>query len=258
MKFALLQTYIRFKENQVNIQNVEQVLLSLPDDVEVAILPEMFSTGFCPQNRELAESVSGETLTILRGIADKKNIAIVGSFMCREGESLYNRGFFIMPGALPVYVDKGHLYAHGGEDACFQPGRRRTVITYKDVRFRLVICYDLRFPIWCRNEKENLYDILIVVANWPQVRIPYWDILLRARAIENQAYVLAVNNVGTDLQGLHYCGHSTALDSYLNDVAGFEEDEVGYHIVDLDMGALHTFRNKLPLWRDIDAFQLVP
>lgn len=256
MKIALLQTRIRFKEKAVNLMQVEQMVLSLPSEVEMVVLPEMFTTGFCPQNRELAEPIDGETMQRLQTLVNATNKAIVGSFMCKENGLLFNRGFFLLPNTQPIFIDKGHLYAHGGEDACFVAGTRRDIVSYHNARLRLVICYDLRFPLWCRNVKQQPYDILLVVANWPDIRIEYWTALLRARAIENQAYVAGVNMVGDDLQGLHYSGHSLAFDTHLNDLAGFAENETGVKIVDFDLAALHHFREVLPLWKDMDDFIL--
>ena len=124
------------------------------------------------------------------------------------------------------------------------------------VRFRLLICYDLRFPLWARQDKDNLYDVLLVSANWPQVRIHYWDALVAARATENQCYICAANIVGEDNLDMHYNGHSVAYDSYLNPVVHFDDDEEGTKIADLDIDRLWHFRQVLPLWKDGDGFYL--
>jgi predicted amidohydrolase len=176
---------------------------------------------------------------------------------------LVNRGFMIKPRCpisdfrYPIEIqDKRHLYAHGGEDLFFQPAEKRHIFEYKGVKILLLVCYDLRFPVWARNRSGHDYDIILVVANWPDIRIQYWDTLIAARATENQCYIAAVNCVGDDGMGLHYNGHSVAYDTRLKDIAGFAENEEGTRIVEFDIPALHHFREVLPLWKDRDEFDL--
>lgn len=237
----------------------EARLRDLKGRADVAVLPEMFTTGFAINRPDLAESTDGQTITTLQTIADECDLMIVGSFICKEEDKLYNRGFFIKPGGEAegqrgeaVFVDKRHLYGHGGEDKFFAAGTTQPIVEYKGVKFRLAICYDLRFPVWLRQDKNDLYDILLVCANWPQCRIAYWDILVPARAIENQCYIAAVNPVGEDDKGLHYNGHSVAYDSYLKPLVQFADDEEGMKIADFDIEALHHYRQVLPLYRDAD------
>jgi predicted amidohydrolase len=152
--------------------------------------------------------------------------------------------------------DKRHLYAHGGEDKFFEQASERNTFEYKGVKIQLLVCYDLRFPVWARNHSGYDYDILIVVANWPDIRIQYWDALVAARAIENQCYIAAVNCVGDDGMGLHYNGHSVAYNTRLEDMAAFADNEEGTRIVEFDIPALHHFREVLPLWKDVDKFEI--
>jgi predicted amidohydrolase len=152
--------------------------------------------------------------------------------------------------------DKRHLYAHGGEDLFFQPAQERCIFEYKGVKILLLVCYDLRFPVWARNQSGSDYDIILVVANWPDIRIQYWDALIAARATENQCYIAAVNCVGNDGMGLHYNGHSVAYDTRLQPIVSFADDEEGTKIADFDIEKLHHFREVLPLWKDIDRFEL--
>ena len=152
--------------------------------------------------------------------------------------------------------DKRHLYAHGGEDLFFQPAEERHIFEYKGVKILLLVCYDLRFPVWARNQSGSDYDIILVVANWPDIRIQYWDALIAARATENQCYIAAVNCVGNDGMGLHYNGHSVAYDTRLQPIVSFADDEEGTKIADFDIEKLHHFREVLPLWKDIDRFEL--
>lgn len=256
MRVALLQYPIAWADKQTNLQLTEQRIAALAHRADVALLPEMFSTGFCTDRPELAEPADGMTMTFLQRCAETYDIAISGSFICREGDRLYNRGFFIRPAEKPVFVDKRHLYAHGGEARFFSSGADIQSITFRGATFRLLVCYDLRFPVWARNRTGSDYDILLVVANWPQIRIQYWDALLPARAAENQCYVCGVNPVGDDGLGLHYNGHSVAYDTHLQPIVHFEDDEEGTKIADFDIPKLHHYREVLPLWKDVDKFVL--
>lgn len=252
MKVALLQYPIKWADKVANLQAASAHLRDLKGRANVAVLPEMFTTGFATSRPDLAEPMDGETITTLQQTANECDLMIVGSFICKEKKKLYNRGFFIKPNAEPIFVDKRHLYAHGGEDQFFTAGTTRPIVEYKGVRFRLAICYDLRFPVWLRQDKNNLYDILLICANWPQCRIPFWDILVPARAIENQCYIAAVNPVGEDDKDLHYNGHSVAYDSHLKPLVLFADDEEGTKIADFDMEALRHFRQVLPLYKDAE------
>ena len=265
MRIALLQYPVLWANKEENLRLTCERIRAIAGQAEMALLPEMFTTGFCTDQPELAETTDGETMHTLQMLADECNIALVGSFICKEESNLqspnsnfqlYNRGFFVKPFEKPDFIDKAHLYAHGGEDRFFTPGRERTVVEYLGVKFRLLICYDLRFPVWARQDKENLYDILLVCANWPEVRIAYWDALIAARATENQCYIAAVNIIGEDAMDLHYNGHSIAYDSYLNPLVSFADDEMGTRIVEFDIDRLHHFRKVLPLWQDQDEFTL--
>jgi predicted amidohydrolase len=162
----------------------------------------------------------------------------------------------IKPNAPIEIQDKRHLYAHGGEDMFFQPAQKRHIFEYQGVKILLLVCYDLRFPVWARNRSGHDYDIILVVANWPDIRIQYWDALIAARATENQCYIAAVNCVGDDGMGLHYNGHSVAYDTRLQPIVSFADDEEGTKIADFDIAKLHHFREVLPLWKDVDKFTL--
>ena len=279
MKVALLQYPIVWADKETNLRRAEEHIAALANKADVAVLPEMFATGFCTDHPELAETMDGEIMQTLQRLADQYEIAIVGSFIClpesklgkRDSEvdfrpdirrstpitKLVNRGFMVAPHA-PVQVqDKRHLYAHGGEDKFFEQATERRLFEYKGVKMLLLVCYDLRFPVWARNQSGNDYDIILVVANWPDIRIQYWDALIAARATENQCYIAAVNCVGDDGMGLHYNGHSVAYNTRLEDMAKFAENEDGIRIVEFDIPALHHFREVLPLWKDADAFEFV-
>lgn len=256
MKIALLQYPIEWANPQANVGLLDERLRSIAGQAELAVVPEMFSTGFCTDRPDLAEPWGGPTCQALQRMADEYNLAIVGSLIVSERDGLRNRGFIFRPMDTPQYYDKHHLYKSGGEAEFFVPGNERTIFDYRGVKIRLAICYDIRFPVWLRQDKKNLYDILIVVACWPTLRIQYWDALLPARAAENHCYAIGVNMVGKDGLQLDYNGHSMAFDTWLNDLAGFEDFEAGTRIVNLSLEKLWHFREVLPQWQEADDYQI--
>ena len=258
MKVALLQYPIAWADKETNLRLAEERIAALAGKADVAVLPEMFATGFCTDHPELAETMDGDIIRRLQAVADQSGVAVVASFICLPviGQRLVNRGFMIKPNAPIEIQDKRHLYAHGGEDLFFQPAQKRHIFEYKGVKILLLVCYDLRFPVWARNQSGSDYDIILVVANWPDIRIQYWDALVAARATENQCYIAAVNCVGDDGMSLHYNGHSVAYDTRLQPIVSFADDEEGTKIAEFDIAKLHHFREVLPLWKDVDSFLL--
>lgn len=267
MRVALLQYSIAWADKETNLRMAEEHIAALAGKADVAVLPEMFATGFCTDHPELAETMDGEIIRRLQAVADKSGVAIVSSFIATTLHNstqllhhstplLRNRGFMIKPHAPIEIQDKRHLYAHGGEDLFFQPAEERCIFEYQGVKILLLVCYDLRFPVWARNQSGSDYDIILVVANWPDIRIQYWDALIAARATENQCYIAAVNCVGDDGMGLHYNGHSVAYDTRLQPIVSFDNDEEGTKIADFDIAKLHHFREVLPLWKDVDHFEI--
>lgn len=257
MKIALLQYPIEWANPQANIGLLDERLRAIAGRADIAVVPEMFNTGFCTDRPGLAEEwITGNTSRALQQMADTYNMAIIGSMMVRDKGVLYNRGFIFRPGDTPQYYDKHHLYASGGEAEFFSPGNKRTLFDFRGVKIRLAVCYDLRFPVWLRQDKHNMYDILICVACWPTIRIQYWDALLPARAAENHCYAVGVNMIGADGLQMDYIGHSVAYDTWLKDVAGFEDYEGATRIVDLSVEKLRHFREVLPQWKEADEYQL--
>lgn len=268
LRIAILQYPVLWADKEGNLRLVEQRIRRLRGKADIALLPEMFSTGFCTERPELAEYNDGMTLQRLQRLSNSSGVAIVGSFIAREDVTtclnereqvqtlLYNRGFMVRPNDTPLFVDKRHLYTHGGEDRFFTPGDRPVIWEYMGVKIRLLICYDVRFPVWARNRSGSDYDLLLVVANWPEARVQYFDALLVARAIENQCYIAAVNPVGDDGMGIHYNGHSVAYDTWLHRLAELKDNESGTRIATFDIEALHHFRSVMPQWKDADPFTL--
>ena len=258
MKIALLQYHIEWANPQANIGLLDERLRAIAGRAEIAVVPEMFSTGFCPDRPGMADEWgTGDTSRALQRMADEYNLAIVGSMMVTDHGKLYNRGFLFRPNGSPQYYDKHHLYRSGGEAEFFTPGNERKIFEYRGVKIRLAVCYDLRFPVWLRQDKHEMYDILIVVACWPTIRIQYWDALLPARAAENHCFAVGVNMIGTDGMKMDYNGHSVAYDTWLKDIAGFEDYEAGTRIVDFALEKLWHFREVLPQWEEADEFEIV-
>ncbi|MBQ2189761.1 MAG: nitrilase family protein [Paludibacteraceae bacterium] len=257
MKIALLQYPIEWANPQVNVGLLDERLRAIAGQADIAVVPEMFSTGFCTDRPGLADEWGkGEVYKALQLMSDTYNMAIVGSMMATDQGHLYNRGFMFRPNDTPLYYDKHHLYKSGGEAEFFTPGDKRAVWEFRGVKIRLAVCYDLRFPVWLRQDKHNLYDILICVACWPTVRIQYWDVLLPARAAENHCYAVGVNMVGTDGLQLDYNGHSVAYDTWLHDIAGFEDYEGATRIVEFSIEKLRHFREVLPQWEEADEYSI--
>lgn len=261
MRIALLQYQVEWANPRANVGLLNERLRAISGKADMAVVPEMFSTGFCTDRPDLAEPWGGETCQALQRMADEYGIAILGSMIIKvQGDIpcttvLRNRGFMFRPNDTPLYNDKHHLY-HGGEAEFFTPGGHREVWEYRGVKIRLAVCYDLRFPVWLRQQKDNLYDLLIFVACWPTIRIQHWDCILPARAAENQCYVVGVNMVGTDGMQLDYNGHSVAYDTRLQELAHFADYEEGTRIVDFSIEKLMHFREVLPLWKEGDGYNL--
>ena len=257
MKVALLQYPIAWADPQANIRVLDERLAAIKGQADIAVVPEMFSTGFCTDRPGLADAWgTGEVYRALQRMADSYDMAVIGSMIVTDNGRLYNRGFMFRPQDTPLYYDKHHLYRSGGEAEFFTPGDTRAVWEYRGVKIRLAVCYDLRFPVWLRQDKHNMYDLFICVACWPTIRIQYWDALLAARAAENHCYAIGVNMIGTDGLQLDYVGHSVAYDTWLHDLAGFKDYEGATRIVELSIEKLRHFREVLPQWEEADDYQL--
>ena len=257
MRIALLQYPIEWANPQANVGLLNERLQAIAGQADIAVIPEMFSTGFCTDRPGLAEEwITGPTSQALQHMANTYDLAIIGPMIVSEQGRLYNRGFMFRPNDTPLYYNKHHLYRSGGEAEFFTPGNKRPIWDFRGIKIRLAVCYDLRFPVWLRQDKHNLYDILICVACWPTVRIQYWDVLLPTRAAENHCYAVGVNMVGTDGLQMDYNGHSVAYDTWLKDIAGFEDYEAGTRIVDFSIEKLRHFREVLPQWQEADEYTI--
>lgn len=255
MKISIVQTDIIWENKQENLRLLREKLLPLRGTTEIVVLPEMFSTGFTMKSRELAEPVSGITVRILKELAADFQLALCGSFICSERSNYYNRAFFITPEGEEFYYDKRHLFRMGNEAEYFSSGNNKLIISYRGWNICLLVCYDLRFPVWSRNV-NNEYDLLIYVASWPQARRLAWDTLLCARALENMCYVCGVNRIGVDGNKLIYNGGSVVFSAKGEVLASVPDGEEGVETVSLSLISLQQLRDKFPVWKDVDAFRL--
>ena len=253
MRVVILQQDIAWADPAENVRQAEAAIDRWPG-ADLYVLPEMFSTGFAPHPEGVAEPADSETLRWMVRKAAACRAAVAGSLAVEDGGRYYNRLCFVHPDGRVETYDKRHLFTYSGEDRHYTRGTRRVVVNFRGVRILLQVCYDLRFPVWSRNRGD--YDVALYVASWPVGRIEAWSALLRARAIENQCYVVGVNRIGSDPQGLIYTGDSALItprgEIIAEAAAGAEEVVCG----SLSYEPLSELRRKFPVWADADRFTL--
>lgn len=254
MKIALIQTSLAWENPIENRSHLAQKITGFMQDVDLIVLPEMFSSGFTMNPAAVAETMQGETVLWLQHLAKAKDCAITGSLVIEENGNYYNRLVFVYPSGEIKWYDKRHLFTLAGEDKFYTAGQEKLIVEYKGFKICPLICYDLRFPVFSRNVED--YDLLIYVANWPRVRVSAWDILLKARAVENVSYAVGVNRVGTDENNHEYNGHSQVVDFLGNYVLEPQEAD-GVFIIHLDKERLLETRNRLAFLNDRDQFNLI-
>lgn len=259
LKVCIYPQEIVWNDKESNFLNLENALQRMYPSTDLMIIPETFSTG-CPYGdkesvRELAERNSGKTVERLKSLAAKYHVAIAGSYLADTGGLLANRAFFIEPNGDDYFGDKRHLFSMAGEDKILSAGYKRLKVRYRGWNIAMVVCYDIRFPVWCRNV-GNEYDLLIAVANWPKARVEAWKKLLMARAIENEAYVCGVDCKGKDVKDIEYDGTSLAIDFKGNDISVPDPDGGDLIYATLSLDKLNGFREKFPAYRDSDSFSI--
>ena len=248
MKITILQRDIIWANPQENVRRADAAIDAQPG-ADLYVLPEMFSTGFCTEPKDIAENDHSETLQWMQQKAKALDAAIAGSVAITKDGKFYNRFYFVKPDGSVEHYDKKHLFTYGGEHKRFTAGDRRVVVEFRGVRFLMEVCYDLRFPVWARNHGD--YDAILYVASWPTSRVEAWSTLLRARAIENQCYVVGVNRVGDD-PACNYCGGSAIIDAYGRTMAECERNTECEVSAEIDMEKLQAFREKFPVLNDAD------
>ena len=253
MKIALIQAPLLWENPKQNRNYFENKINSIGENIDLIVLPEMFTSGFTMNPKAVAESMQGETVSWLQALAKMKNLAITGSLVIEENGNFYNRLVFVFPsGAIKTY-DKKHLFTLAGENKTYTSGTEKMLLEYQGFKICSLICYDLRFPVFARNTEE--YDVLIYVANWPKPRINAWDALLKARAIENMCYTIGVNRIGEDPNKHDYPGHSQVID-YLGNYLIEPQENEGVFITTINKITLEATRQKLGFLNDRDAFTI--
>jgi omega-amidase len=254
-----IQANLYWEDKTANLEQFEAKINRLEEKTEVVVLPEMFNTGFSMNTEELGETMEGETVQWMKRIAAAKKIILTGSLIIKEEGQYFNRLIWMLPtGDYGVY-DKRHRFAFAGEDENFTAGTKRLIASVKGWKINLLVCYDLRFPVWTRQhitDDKPEFDLMIYVANWPQKRIHAWKTLLQARAIENQCYVMGVNRVGDDAKQNHYTGDSMIIDPF-GQILYTKTDVEDSFTITLEKSALNSTREKFPFWKDADDFKIL-
>jgi predicted amidohydrolase len=253
LRVTLVQTELAWQDPAANRHRLAAHFRGLVGHTDLVVLPEMFSTGFSMAAAELAEDMDGPTVDWMREEAAALGCVIAGSLIVRDGGRCYNRLVWARPDGSLEHYDKRHLFRLAGEQEHYAAGARRLVVSLKGWRVCPMICYDLRFPVWSRSRGD--YDLLLYVANWPQRRALAWSTLLRARAIENQSYVVGVNRIGKDGNGTAYAGDSVAVD-FLGQPLSSEGGGDRVETAVLDLESLRAYRESFPVHLDADRFEL--
>lgn len=255
LTFTLVQPDLFWEDIPANLAAYELLLQNVAPS-QVLVLPEMFSTGFSMNPGALAEPMNGPTVQWMTKIAAEKKCIVTGSLIIEEDGHFYNRMIWMQPNGTYGFYDKRHLFAFAGEDRQYTPGNKRLLVSVGGWRLCLTICYDLRFPVWLRNTGKEQYDVLVVVANWPERRSLAWKTLLQARAIENQSYVVGVNRVGTDGNGILHSGDSSVFDP-LGNLLWQETGIPRAHSITIRKSLLTDVRHNLPFLKDADEFVIL-
>ncbi len=261
IKVTLIQTSLHWENPEANREMLEKKINKIKEPTEIIILPEVFTTGFTMEPANCADSNEGKTFRWMKQTAAKKNTVITGSIATKENDKFYNRLIWMQPDGNYYQYDKKHLFSFAGETKNYTPGKKRVIVEYKGWKILLLICYDLRFPVWCKNNFNPQngfdYDCIINIANWPAPRSNHWSILLMARAIENQAYVAGVNRVGKDAKGTDHSGDSALINplgEHLSTITPFEEKT---ETITMERARLDDFRKKFGVANDWDKFKLI-
>lgn len=252
LRIGFIQTGLYWEDPEANRQMFARKMDQLSRQTDLVILPEMFTTGFSMQPERLAEPADGETLRWLRKMAAEREMVLTGSIIVEENGNYFNRLFVVYPKGTTYSYDKRHLFRMGEENKHYTPGREKTLFHLRGWGVLPLICYDLRFPVWSRN--QNNYDLLLYVANWPESRRHVWRALLVARALENQAYVAGINRIGQDGQGLTYSGDSMVIHPKGHIISTTQPGQEASETVTLSREELDRFRQKFPVAKDADDF----
>ena len=255
LKITTFQAYLFWENIEKNLQNLGLRLSSIREKTDLIILPEMFSTGFSMNAKKLAEDMDGSAVTWMLEQAKKFDCVITGSLIIKQGKKYYNRLIWMRPDGSHEYYDKRHLFSMGEEDQHYTPGNQKLFVELHGWKICPVICYDLRFPVWLRNTDEG-YDILLIVANWPEKRSLHWRTLIPARAVENQAYVIGVNRVGHDGNEVYHSGDSMCIDPN-GKVVYYKPNDEDLYTFSINKEDVENARASFPFLKDADLFKII-
>lgn len=255
LRVSLIQTDNVWENIDANLSSLTKKLQELSNEVDMIVLPELFSTGFTMEAQGVAETMNGKGVSWMKSMAKEKQSLVIGSLLITESGAYYNRLIAAFPNGSIRYYDKRHLFSFAGEEKVFKAGSERLTFDYKGFRICPLICYDLRFPVWARNTEE--IDVLIYVANWPNARMVAWDTLLKARAIENLCYVIGLNRVGVDSNNLVYTGHSSVFDAMGAPVLESEPSKEAAYEAILKTSHIASVRDKFSFLDDRDRFEII-
>ncbi|GGZ29143.1 hydrolase [Echinicola pacifica] len=259
LKVALVQTDLYWQDSQANLAMLEEKIWSLQGKADLIVLPEMFPTGFSMEAEALAEPMNFTSTKWMKQMAAHTGAILTGSVIIKENKKFFNRLLWVHPDGQVQHYDKRHLFRMADEDHHFDMGMERKLFQVKGWNILPQVCYDLRFPVWARNDADESgkmdYDLVFFIASWPAARKSAWDILLKARAVENLSYCLGVNRVGVDGNNIAYNGHSAAYDFKGNTLAFCAEKEE-ILLIELDAKELNAYREKFPAWMDADDFSI--
>lgn len=255
LNVSLIQSDLHWSDPDKNKRVLGEKINSLQQSTDLIILPEMFTTGFTMEASSFAEEMDGKTMEWMAYQADKSGAVVTGSIIIKENDNFFNRLIWMYPGGMYQVYDKRHLFAMAGEDQHYKSGDERLIVKINEWRICPMVCYDLRFPVWSRNKDD--FDVLVYLANWPDTRSYDWNTLLKARAIENQCYVIGVNRVGEDPNGHSYNGDSCVIDPGWNKTIFHHEKEEICHTSTLSFDHLQKVRSSLPFLQDKDSFVIM-
>ena len=254
LKITTFQSYLFWENIDKNLQNLGLRLNSIREKTDLIVLPEMFSTGFSMNPSKLAEEMGGKTMKWMHDQARKFDSVVTGSLIIKESDKYYNRLIWMRPDGSHEQYDKRHLFGFGEEDKHYTAGTKKLFVELNGWKICPVICYDLRFPVWLRNTNQE-YDMLLIVANWPEIRSLHWRSLIPARAIENQAFVVAVNRVGHDGREVYHSGDSMCIDPN-GKVIYYKPNDEDLYTFSINKDDLTEARASFPFLKDGDSFKL--
>jgi omega-amidase len=267
LTITTIQADLIWEDKPANLQRFEEKIMAIRENTELVILPEMFSTGFSMNPQRLAEKMDGPTIGWMKKLSAQKKIVLTGSLIIEEAGNYFNRLIWMLPDGRCGHYDKRHRFAYAGENEQYTAGNKRLIASVKGWKVLLLVCYDLRFPVWSRQNPAPAapsagpaapeYDLLVYVANWPERRRHAWTTLLQARAIENQSYAVGVNRVGNDGNNIYHSGDSMIIDPLGELLYQGSKDEAVFTYT-LQKERLEEARGRFPFWRDADHFSIEP